>query len=133
MPDIGWQELLIIGAIAIIVVGPKDLPLLMRTVGRWVGRARAMAADFQRSMDDLAHETELEKLRRSINEIGNEIGNEVGDEVGAPDLTATDPESTAIHGGVVMPTAAGDDPVPPSVEPQADRQAPAPRSGTGGL
>ncbi|HCO90381.1 MAG TPA: twin-arginine translocase subunit TatB, partial [Alphaproteobacteria bacterium] len=71
MPDIGWQELLIIGAIAIIVVGPKELPLLMRTVGRWIGRARAMAADFQRSMDDLAHETELEKLRRSINEIGD--------------------------------------------------------------
>ena len=125
MPDIGWQELLIIGAIAIIVVGPKELPLLMRTVGRWIGRARAMAADFQRSMDDLAHETELEKLRRSINEIG--------DEIGATDPTAADPEAAAIHGGVVMPTSAGEDPVPPSVEQQADRHAPAPRSGTGSL
>lgn len=91
MPDIGWQELLIIGAIAIIVVGPKELPLMMRTVGRWVGRARAMASEFQRSMDDLAHETELEKLRDSIDAIKDPVG-AVEHSIGGGISRLTDPD-----------------------------------------
>ena len=59
MLDIGWQELLVIGALALIVVGPKDLPGLLRSVGQWVGRIRGMARDFQRTMTDAARETEM--------------------------------------------------------------------------
>ena len=59
MLDIGWQELLVIGALALIVVGPKDLPALLRSVGQWVGRIRGMARDFQRTMNDAARETEM--------------------------------------------------------------------------
>ena len=59
MLDIGWQELLVIGALALIVVGPKDLPGLLRSVGQWVGKIRGMARDFQRTMSDAARETEM--------------------------------------------------------------------------
>jgi sec-independent protein translocase protein TatB len=63
MPGIGWTELLLVAAIAIVVVGPKDLPILMRTIGRFVGKARALAREFQDSFEEIAREAELEELR----------------------------------------------------------------------
>jgi sec-independent protein translocase protein TatB len=66
IPDIGWIELLVIASLAIIVVGPKDLPKLMRTLGNWVGKARAMAREFQKSFDDIAREAELDELRAQV-------------------------------------------------------------------
>ena len=69
IPDIGWVELLIIAAVAIIVVGPKDLPRLMRILGQWVGKARSLAREFQRSFDDLVRESELDDLRKEVEEL----------------------------------------------------------------
>lgn len=66
IPDIGWIELLVIASLAIIVVGPKDLPRLMRTLGQWLGKARAMAREFQKSFDDIAREAELDELRQQV-------------------------------------------------------------------
>lgn len=66
MFDIGWSELLILAAVAIIFVGPKDLPRMMRTVGQYVSKARAMAREFQSSFEDLARETELQELRKEV-------------------------------------------------------------------
>ncbi|MEL7468452.1 MAG: Sec-independent protein translocase protein TatB [Pseudomonadota bacterium] len=63
MLDIGWQELLVIGALALIVVGPKDLPSLLRSVGQWVGKVRGMARDFQRAMTDAARDTEMSAFK----------------------------------------------------------------------
>ncbi|MDW4548155.1 Sec-independent protein translocase protein TatB [Defluviimonas sp. D31] len=57
MLDIGWSELLLIGIVALIVVGPKDLPQMFRTLGRFTAKARAMGREFQRAMDDAARET----------------------------------------------------------------------------
>lgn len=57
MFDIGWLELLVIGMVALIVVGPKDLPGMFRTVGQFVGKARGMAREFQRSMEAAADES----------------------------------------------------------------------------
>lgn len=66
MFDIGWSELLLVLVVALVVVGPKDLPRLMRLIGKWVGKARHMADQFRASFDELARETELDELRREI-------------------------------------------------------------------
>ena len=59
MFDIGWSEMAVILMVALIVIGPKDLPRVARTIGKWTGKARAMAREFQRSLDDMAREAEL--------------------------------------------------------------------------
>lgn len=69
MFDIGWLELLLIAAVAIVVVGPKDLPRMMRTFGQYMGRARAMAREFQRSFEDIARESELDELRKEMRDL----------------------------------------------------------------
>lgn len=63
MLDMGWTEILVIGVVALIVVGPKDLPRMLRTLGQYTGKLRGMARDFQRSMDDAAREADLEELK----------------------------------------------------------------------
>jgi sec-independent protein translocase protein TatB len=65
-PENRLLELLIIGAVALIVVGPKDLPILLRRVGQWMGRMRAMAAEFRASFDELARQSELDELRKEV-------------------------------------------------------------------
>lgn len=67
MFDIGWSELLILLIVALVVVGPKDLPKLMRTAGQWMGKARRMADQFRNSFDEMARQSELEELRKEIN------------------------------------------------------------------
>jgi len=69
MFDIAWSELLVIIVVALVVVGPKDLPRLMRTAGQWAGRARAMADQFRRSFDDIARQSELDELRSEVNRL----------------------------------------------------------------
>jgi sec-independent protein translocase protein TatB len=59
-------DFLIVGAVALIVVGPKDLPILMRKVGQFLARMRAMAAEFRASFDELARQSELDELRREV-------------------------------------------------------------------
>ncbi|PWE17147.1 twin-arginine translocase subunit TatB [Marinicauda salina] len=76
-PGIGAPELLVLLILALVVVGPKDLPLMMRKLGRFVGQARAMARDFQRSFDELGREAELAELRKEIETLKD--ANPVGD------------------------------------------------------
>ncbi len=66
MLDIGWQELLIIGVLAVVVLGPNELPRALRTVTRYVRKARAMASDFQRGVDDMVREAELDDIRKDF-------------------------------------------------------------------
>jgi sec-independent protein translocase protein TatB len=68
MFDIGWMELLLIGVVALIVVGPKELPQLFRTVGQFMGKARGMAREFQRSMEQAANESGLKEASKDLNE-----------------------------------------------------------------
>jgi len=67
--DIAWSELALIGAVALIVNVPKDLPRVMRTLGQWTRRARAMAAEFQRNLDEMMREAELDEIRREVEKV----------------------------------------------------------------
>jgi sec-independent protein translocase protein TatB len=71
MFDIAWSELLVIGIVAIIVVGPKDLPRLMRTFGHYAGKLRRMAADFQHQFDEAMREAEMEEVRKAMESVRN--------------------------------------------------------------
>ena len=69
MFDIGWSEMLLIGMVAIVVIGPKDLPKALRTAGQWLGQARRVAREFKASVDDMVRESELEELRRQTEQM----------------------------------------------------------------
>ncbi|HYI39143.1 MAG TPA: Sec-independent protein translocase protein TatB [Allosphingosinicella sp.] len=68
MFDIGYTELLVIAIVALVVIGPKDLPRVMRTVGQWVGRARGMARHFRSGIDTMMRESELEEMEKKWRE-----------------------------------------------------------------
>ena len=74
MFDIGWTELLVIGVVALIVVGPKDLPVLFRNVGRWVGKARGMAREFSNAMNEAADEAGVNDIRKGLSAATNPVG-----------------------------------------------------------
>ena len=69
MFDIGWTEMLVVAVVAILVVGPKDLPGMLRTVGKTVKKVRTMAGDFQRQFDDALKEAELDGVKKSIDDV----------------------------------------------------------------
>lgn len=71
MLDIGFMEIFVIGALALIVVGPKDLPGLLRTVGQFVAKARGMAREFQSTMEDAAREADLGDVADIVKGKGN--------------------------------------------------------------
>ncbi len=70
MLDIGWSEMLVVAVVAIVVVGPKDLPRLLRTVGGYVGKVRRMAGEFQKQLNDAVRESELDDVRKEVQAIG---------------------------------------------------------------
>jgi sec-independent protein translocase protein TatB len=67
--DIGWSEMAVILMVALIVIGPKDLPRVARQVGKWTAKARGMAREFQRSLDDMAREAELQDLKAEMDKL----------------------------------------------------------------
>lgn len=69
MLDIGWSEMGLILLVALVVIGPKDLPRVARTVGKWSAKARGMAREFQRSLDDMAREAELQDIKAEIDKV----------------------------------------------------------------
>ncbi len=66
MLDIGWSELAVIAVLALIIIGPKDLPGVMRTMGHWMRKARSVTREFQSSIDEMVREAELEDARKAV-------------------------------------------------------------------
>jgi len=66
LPDVGFTEFLVVAVVALIVVGPRDLPRLMRQIGGFVRQARGMAREFQKSFEDMGREVELDDLRQEV-------------------------------------------------------------------
>jgi sec-independent protein translocase protein TatB len=89
MFDLGWTELLVIGIVALIVVGPKDLPGMFRAVGNFVGKAKGMARDFSKAMNDAADEAGVSDVSKAFKTASNPIGSAM-DEVKKTAKSATD-------------------------------------------
>jgi len=137
MFDIGWSEMAVIALLTLIVIGPRELPRVMRSVGQWVRKAQSLAREFQRGLDDMAREAELEDAKKLIDS-GRSIANPkkmVMDSLGASDTSDSveqefkdlqnamraDPEdSQAGKSSAEAGTEAGSTPAPPEEEPSAD-------------
>lgn len=144
MLDIGSWEFLIVIVIALIVVGPKELPALVRTVSQWVRRARELAREFQGGLEDMAREAELDKVKDSLQAeldadgMVNSIKRDIEDDIEAEwleDETTFDfehAERAKEDGTEDTPAEAGEDveaeaaaPVEAPVESDVDADAPA--------
>ncbi len=79
MFDIGWSELLIIGIVTLLFVGPKDLPVFLRTLGRYLGVIKKQANEFRAQFDEALRETELDQLRKDVVGMKNEVEKSVRD------------------------------------------------------
>lgn len=69
LPSLGFNEIIILGILALLVVGPKDLPLLFRKLGRWTAKLRGMAQEFRTGFDELARQAELDELKREVDSL----------------------------------------------------------------
>jgi sec-independent protein translocase protein TatB len=122
MFDIAWSELLLIGAVALIFIGPKELPGLLVNIGRWVRRARSMASEFQSSLDQAVREAEVDQLKQKMNAAVMEA---------EKDLPSIDLPSFSMQLDPAPVAAALPDPVPAMIEavppaPEDTVSAPAP-------
>lgn len=115
MFDIGWSELVVIAVVALIAIGPKELPGVLRMVGQWIGKARKMAAEFQGQFQEAMREAEMADLKKSFDEVKEaatgftganvmtELQKDVTDAL-AIDKPATDAQVAGAVGEPVTPT-----------------------------
>lgn len=115
-PGIGGFELVVIGLVALLVVGPKDLPVLMRRVGQMVAKARVMANEFRSSFDEMARQSELDDLRKEVEAL------RTGQGAMYPLGAEADAAFNDINAGLTGPTATA---VLPAPEPEAPVTTPA--------
>src|SRR3954454_23274124 len=115
MFDIGWSELVVIAVVALIAIGPKELPGVLRMVGQWMGKARKMAAEFQGQFQEAMREAEMADLKKSFDEVkdiatGNNVMTSLQKDVGdalAIDKPA-DAQAASATGEPVVPTTPAD-------------------------
>ena len=121
MFDISWSELLILGIVTLVFVGPKELPVFMRTLGRYDGIVRRHANEFKGQFDAAMREAELDSMRKEVEQMQNAINSEVMKAKGSiSDATAA--ASPAVQPAVTAAPAA---PELPSPSPEAALPAPA--------
>src|SRR5215813_9762526 len=115
-----WSHILILLIVALVVVGPKDLPRLMNMAGKWAGKARGMASEFRRSFDEMARESELAELRKEIDDLKK--NNPVADITNS--LSGVQADVSLEGSGVQAETAAPVSPEPRSGELQVTESEP---------
>ena len=107
MFNASWSELLIIAVVALVVIGPKDLPRAMRAVGRWTGRAKRMSSDFQRQLNEVVREAELEDVKHQLGELRKlDPTSEIKTSLGKLDINQYRTSSNARPSGDVEPVSA---------------------------
>ncbi len=139
MLDIGWSEMAVIAVVALVVIGPKDLPKVLRSVGQWTNKARGLAREFQSHLDDLARQADVEDMKKQVEkaasiDLDKELRDavdpkgELAEQIKIPEIPINlDPIEPA-------PTVSETTPVPPAPEaaapeppaPAAPAAAPAP-------
>lgn len=122
MFDIGWSELLVIAAVALIVIGPKELPGVLRSIGHWMGKIRRMASDFQGQFNEAMREAEMSDLKKHADDLSESVKSATSglDPYGI----ARDVEASITGGAPGTPAAT---PTPEATTPAAaDTQSPAP-------
>ncbi|MEE4187307.1 MAG: Sec-independent protein translocase protein TatB [Roseobacter sp.] len=94
MFDLGWTEMLVIGIVALIVIGPKDLPVMFRKLGEFVGKAKGMAREFSRAMNDAADDAGVKDMAKGLKAATNPVSSAMdGVKSAAADLGKFDPDS----------------------------------------
>ncbi|HEY3812914.1 MAG TPA: Sec-independent protein translocase protein TatB [Caulobacteraceae bacterium] len=81
IPGMGGMEMLVIAILALVVVGPKDLPMLLRRLGQFTGKVRNMANEFRASFDEMARQSELDELRKEVEALRNQQAQPLGPEL----------------------------------------------------
>jgi sec-independent protein translocase protein TatB len=115
MFDIAWSEFMLIGAVALVVIGPKDLPKAMRTVGQAVGKIRRMASEFQGQFNDAMREAELHDLKKQVEDVGGSVSSSLNTDFKPIDM----PASTGLDDAAIKEAEAklaaipAPDPLPP--------------------
>jgi sec-independent protein translocase protein TatB len=111
LPSLGFQEIVLLGILALIVVGPKDLPLLFRKLGRWTAKLRGMAQEFRTGFDELARQAELDELKREVDALRRTTSlTEITREITKPLGTLED------YAGIKSPPAVPSPPPTPALE-----------------
>ena len=126
MFDIGGFELLLCAMVAIIVIGPKDLPAALRVAGRWVAKGRSMTRQLRAGFDAMVHEAELEEMERKWSEQNARIMREHAD---APAMLPMEGGDTTVVEGKAQDKTATPDPGPPDVPEHNESAANSPQSG----
>jgi sec-independent protein translocase protein TatB len=119
MFDIAWSEMLLIGGVALVVIGPKDLPGALRTAGQAIGKIRRMASEFQGQFNDAMREAELTDLKKQVDDIGNSIQASTNFDPIEPmkDFGAADDKAMKDAEATLAKLPAPDLPAPVSIEP----------------
>ncbi|MHA1571115.1 MAG: Sec-independent protein translocase protein TatB, partial [Alphaproteobacteria bacterium] len=124
MLDLGWAELLLVAVVALIVVGPKDLPTALRTVTGYVRQARAMAREFQRGIEDIAKDSGIQDIKR---ELQDSVGLGLDDDIKkALTVDLDDDEPKKVAGKTVDPTTGGNSIMDPAIAKMAAKPNSAP-------
>jgi sec-independent protein translocase protein TatB len=130
MFDIGWSELLVIGVVALIAIGPKELPGVLRSVGQWTGKIRRMASEFQDQFREAMREAEMSDLKKEIDEATGKLSSSF-DPLDFKESTEWKPAETPTASADAPPAPpaeaiAADAAVAPPAEPQLPLPEPAP-------